>query len=203
MWVVVARSRLAIVLMGLLMATTACASAEAEGPDGSGVFAEALAEAEASTSASDAQISALRQGAETGRISLEAVREAARRAVTCLEERGLDAEYEERSLGYGLVVPGYVVTHAPGADVDRDVATCDEHEFGWVNELYQVQPSSVEAAEQFLEQQAPVIRTCLDRHDVQTEQGSSGADLARAASEALEASGGRIDCLAEAGVDAW
>lgn len=197
------RGRLVAVLVGLLVATGACAPTEAEGPDGSVVFAQVLAQAEASTSASDAQISALREGAETGRISLEVVREAARRAVACLAELGLDAEYDERSLAYGLVVPGYVVRHAPGADVDRDVATCDEREFGWVNELYQVQPSSVEASERYLEQQAPVIRACLDRNDVRTGRDPSGPDLARAASEALQASDGRIDCLAEAGVDAW
>jgi hypothetical protein len=198
------RGNVTVALVALTVFIAGCVPAAGEDRTShSSVFSDLLIEAEESGTASSAQIAALRLGVEDERIGIEAAREAARRALSCLQESGVKAEYAERSLSYGLLVPGYVVKHEPGEDVDTQIATCDEREFAWVNELYQVQPSSLEASERYVEQQAPVILACLRRNAVDVDSRASGSELARVASRAFSDSDGRTNCLAEAGVDAW
>lgn len=198
--------RLLSVSCALLIGASACAASTTNdlsatsGP--ADVFAEALAEAR-DAGASEAQLAALSEAVDTGTVSVEAAREAARRAVACMQHGGLDAQFEEKTLSHGVVVPGYLVNHGAEDDVDAQIEVCDQQEFSWVNQVYQLQPSSVETAEQFVEQQAPVLRACLEKNGVDIDASDSGNELARKASRAMTDSGGTVNCLAEAGIDAW
>lgn len=166
------------------------------------MIAEALADAQ-DARASDAQVATLEQAVAAGGVAIEEVREAARRAIACMVDVGLDARYEEKTLSHGVVVPGYVVHHEAEAEVDAQIDACDERELHWVSKAYQLQPSSVEAVEQLVEQRAPIIRSCLEDNGVQTSPDDSGQDLATRASQAMQDSAGAVNCLADAGVDVW
>lgn len=186
-----------------LVMVSGCTSAGASSEStASSVALQALGDAR-DAGASDAQVATLEHAVSTGSVVIEEVREAARRTVSCMQAAGLDARYDERTLSHGVVVPGYLVDVAPDQDVDAEVESCDEREFHWISKTYQLQPSSIEAAEQFVEQRAPAIRACLERNGVTTRADDSGHDLATTSSRAMNESGGAVSCLAEAGVDVW
>lgn len=191
-------------LCTLLLQLPSCARVgPAEGPLLSvAVFADTLADAR-HADASTEQLATLEEAVTTSSISLEAAREAARRAVSCMQEAGLDARFVEQTLAHGVVLPGYEVVPPPGEDVDAEVTACDEHEFFFVSRAYQLQPTSVEATERFVEQVAPAIRACLERNGYDTDDDARGSDLAQRASEVLHETEGGVDCLGEAGVQAW
>lgn len=153
--------------------------------------------------ASDAQLAALRRAEVDGEVLIEVVREAARRSVACMRDAGLEARYDERTLAHGVVVPGYLVDEAVGADVDLQIEQCDAREFHWVSKAYQLQPSSVEAADQLVELRAPALRECLAANGVSTRAGDSGHELAARASRLTHDSGGAVSCLSEAGIEVW
>lgn len=169
------------------------------------VFAEALAEAHEG-GASDAQVAALQEAAKAGSVTIEAAREAARRTVTCMSDAGLDAQYSENTLGDGLVIPGYLVASPEDADsaaVDAAVDDCTTRESLWLTRVFQLQPSSIQQRDDFANQQEPVLRACLEGHGIATDPDADGVDLANQAAEAFGDSGGQVDCLQEAGIDAW
>jgi hypothetical protein len=186
-----------------LALVTGCADVSAsDAPPASTVFVAALEDAREGA-ASEAQLASLQQAVVDGALEIEQVREAARLTISCMEAAGLDARYDETTMSHGVVVPGYLVEHGPGQDVDAEVESCDEREFHWVSKAYQLQPSSVEAAERFVEQRAPVIRACLEESGIVTRTRDTGHDLAAKASHVMSESGGAVNCLAEAGVDVW
>lgn len=166
------------------------------------VFAEVLDEARAAH-ASDAQLAELDASVATGAVPVEAAREAARRAVTCMQQAGLDAHYEEAKLAHGVLLPRFTVTPVEGQDVETRIETCDQREFLFLNKAYQLQPSSLEAMERYVEQQAPVLRECLEDNGVRTDPDASGHALANRASQAMGDTAGEVNCLAEAGIEAW
>lgn len=164
-------------------------------------LAAALAEAE-DAGAGDGQIEALRRAVGAGHVTVEEVREAARRAVTCMAFDGIEARVEERTLSHGLVLPGYVANPQGDDDAEAQVEACDRREYFWLGKAYQLQPSSVEAIERHAEERAPAVRACLEEHGVSTEDVRSASELADLASRAAHESIG-VSCLAEAGVDVW
>ena len=201
--------RLLPVICALLVCVSACAGGDSATPSdrtatagSTAIFAEALAQVQ-DAEASEAQLAVLREAVNTGTVSVEAAREAARRTVTCMQDGGLDAQYEEKELSHGLVVPAYVVNHGAEDDVDAQIEACDQRESFWVSQAYQLQPSSVEEAERYVEQQAPAIRACLEENGYDTDAHDSGSELANEASQAFTDSGGAVDCLTEAGIDVW
>ena len=193
-------------ICALLLCTSACADTQtrdrSDQATSTAVFDDALANAQ-EAGASDEQLAELREAGRVSEIPTETAREAARRAVSCMKDAGVDARYVERTLAHGVVLPGFEVVPPPGADVDAEAESCDEREFLFVSQVYQLQPTSVEAANQFVEQVAPVIRECLEKNGYETERGATGQELAAQASEALGDSDGGVDCLGEAGVEAW
>ena len=162
-------------------------------------FEHALAEATAAR-ASEAQLTALREAVDSGEVSIEVAREAARRAVSCMQDAGLDASYTERTRASGLVVPNYAVAGEGG---DTQSEACDKKESFWVNQIYQTQPSAVAANQKFIEQKAPVLRACLEKHSYTTDPDASGIDLANQAAQILTDTKGSVDCIGTAGIDGW
>mgnify|MGYP000882044766 CR=1 FL=1 len=116
---------------------------------------------------------------------------------------GLSARYEENTLSYGLAVPGYAVDHAAGVDSDAEVDACDRREFFWVSQVYQLQPSSRALVQHYVDQKAPLLRACLEKNGVKLAGNLSGSDLANRASQEMVNSGGKVNCLADVGIDVW
>lgn len=116
---------------------------------------------------------------------------------------GLNARYEESTLSYGLTVPGYTIDHAAGADTDAEVDACDRRKFFWVSQVYQLQPSSRELVRHYVDQKAPLLRACLEKNGAKLADNLSGSDLANRASQEMVNSGGKVNCLADVGIDVW
>ncbi|WP_217615148.1 hypothetical protein [Cellulomonas sp. GbtcB1] len=193
-----------LVVAALALGVGGCAT---RGDEGSGelprayTLAAALAEAE-DAAAGEHQVVALSRAVDAGVVTVEDVREAARRAVTCMVESGIDARVEESTLSHGLVLPGYLASSDGDDHAEARIELCDRNEYFWLSKAYQLQPSSVEAIEQHAEQRAPAIRACLEEHGVPSEDARSASELADLASRAAHELIG-VSCLAEAGVDVW
>ncbi|WP_170169492.1 hypothetical protein [Salana multivorans] len=114
-----------------------------------------------------------------------------------MSEAGLASRYVEHTTYSGVVVPGYEVEVLDPTD-DALIESCDRLEFYWINQLYQVQPSSIEANEEFANRQEVALRACLERIGVTTDPDSTGTDLVE---QALGL--GESGCLADVGIDTW
>lgn len=187
------RSPLTVVVVGLVATAALVAGCTAE-PEDAGAPSEAsdVLEAARQGGAGDAQIAVLEEAVETQEVTLDSARQAARNAVQCMSDNGLDASYVEETTSSGVVIPGY---QASGPE--DQIAACDTEHAYWVSQLYQIQPSSVQTLEDYADQQEPVLRACLEEAGVATDPEATGSELAsRAAVDAP-------DCLADAGIDGW
>lgn len=202
------RCRLACLVVGIAVLTLSVGCTQAPSPSTAttdDAFAEALAEAQ-DGGASEAQLAALQEAAQAGSVTIEAAREAARRAVTCMDGAGLDAQYSETTLGDGLVVPGYLVASSEDEDsaaTDVAIDDCVTREALWINKVFQLQPSSIQRKEDFANEQEPVLRACLEEHGIATDPDADGVGLANQAADARRDSGGDVDCLHAAGINTW
>jgi hypothetical protein len=164
-------------------------------------LAVAIEDAEAN-GAGETQLSVLRHAQEVGGVTLEDARAAARAAVECMQDAGVDATYQEETEESGLVVPGYVAGWTNGQAVPLAVIdACDQRDSFWVSMIYQTQPSSLESNDAYLERQLPVLIACLNDHGYTTDPSASPADLVRHALDVANQTGGTIDCVSEAGID--
>jgi hypothetical protein len=194
------------VAISVLTSVVGCASGESVEQDSADAsFAEALVEAKEG-GGSDAQLVALEEASQTETVTIEMARAAARRTVTCLNDAGLDAQYQEESLANGLVVPGYMVALPEGVDVsgsDSQINVCADRESTWIDKMYQTQASSIQQNEDYANERESVLRACLEENGISTDPDADGVDLANQASEVLGESENGINCLSEAGIDRW
>lgn len=168
-----------------------CTTASDDSTAEPSVFSDVLQDAREG-GAGAAQIAALEEAESAQELTLDTARRAARDAVQCMSDNGLDAAYVEETSYSGTVIPGFRV-----AGAEDQAQACDVEHSYWVNQLYQVQPSSVQANEEFADQQEPALRACLEDLGISTDPEATGSDLAhKAASEAP-------DCLGEAGISEW
>jgi hypothetical protein len=181
-----------------------CSADPTVGPGGEGSFAQMVSQAITDATeggASQDQIAILEQAKDTGSISLEDDRRAARAAILCLTQNGTDAEYSESTSNAGVAIPGYVVT-VDGAVKPTAPAPCETKEFYWVNMVYQLQPSSQEATDANVEKRLPILRTCLIENGANVDESTTKAELLHAAVQLLKDTNGDVDCARTAGIDA-
>lgn len=156
----------------------------------------AIVEAEAG-GAGEAQLAILRQARAEGELSIEDARAAARAGVTCVTDAGSEANYFEYISDSGLVIPGYsYLGDTPEQEAIGDA--CAAREDFWVNMVYQTQPSSLEANDAYVEQQAPLVRACLKREGYSIAPDATTIEVLRQALDVRAATGLAVDCLAEA-----
>lgn len=196
---------LGLMTIAALASGAACSSdTTSETPEAS-IFAEALAEAKAEGSGPE-QIAALEAAQAAGGLSIEAAREAARRTITCLTEAGIKAEPADLPMAGGVSAPGYHVA-LQGSSIDEatnaSIKSCEERESWWINQVFQMQPVSVQRNEDFANQQVDVLRACLEDKGITTDPHATGVDLANQAAELRNGSDGKDDCLSAAGINAW
>jgi len=164
-------------------------------------IAAAIQEAEAG-GASDAQLAILRKAQLEGELPIEDARAAARAAVECMTEAGISAYYGENHRKSGLVVPGYSAEWIMGDDEQNAVIdACDQRENFWVSSVYQTQPSSLELTDGYRAQQAPILRSCLERNGYATDPDASPLDLMRQAIQVEVDTDSAVDCLTEAEIE--
>jgi hypothetical protein len=162
---------------------------------------EALGEA-VDAGASVQQLDILKRAATDGGVTFEDAKIAATAAMSCMADQGVTATYQENALANGVTIPGYVVNAVKidGGDSTEVMDACEKSESFWVNMLFQVQPTSVEANLAFIEKQAPVIRKCLEDAGYDTDPDATGMDLVRQSTDVAQQTGLRVDCLGDAGV---
>jgi len=154
-------------------------------------------------SASDTQVAILESAQEQGEMTLEQARSAARDTVSCLEGLGFTAEVTEESVPSGLVVPGYRVQteHGPGDDSADDPAfaaseQCEKQESFWVNQVYQTQPSSIQASVDYINDTLePQLRACLEGEGYEVSDDATGVDMVRQAMNLKVEQGAALPCF--------
>jgi len=188
-----------VVLAGCAKATGPTQSTEPE--SFADVVAAAIQEAEAG-GAGDAQLAILRKAQSEGELSLEDARVAARAAVECMTDAGILVGYSEHTRRSGLVVPEYSAEWIMGDDEHNAVIdACDQREDLWVNMVYQTQPTSLAMNEEYNDQQAPLVRSCLERNGYATDPDASPLDLMRQAIQVEVDTDSAVDCLTEAEIE--
>lgn len=135
-------------------------------------------------------------------VSLEQMREAARRMVDCMVDSGLEATYDEEQLPWGLTLPGYVLIQQEG-QVDGAEDSCEAREFHWVNMLYQVQPSTQALRVKAVAEREEIIRQCLKDNGHEAPAEATPVELGNHSAEVSRQTHGAVQCLAEAGVTSW
>ncbi len=152
--------------------------------------------------ASEAQIAILERAATDGGVTFEDAKIAATAAMSCMADQGVTATYQEMALPNGVTIPAYVVNSekSDGTDATDAMDQCERAESFWVNMLFQVQPTSVEANLAFIDKQAPVIRKCLEDAGYDTDPGATGMELVLQSTDVAQQTGLRVDCLGDAGV---
>lgn len=155
------------------------------------IFEQVLRDARAG-GAGGAQIAVLKEAADAQDLPLDAARRATQRAVRCMSDEGLEAAYLEQTTFSGVIVPGYQVEW-----VGERAHPCDTRYAFWVNQLHQLQPSTLAANTEYADQQEPALRTCLEGQGVATDPQATGSDLAEQAARTAPS------CLGKAGIDTW
>ncbi len=174
-------------------------------PTESALFADQIAatirEAE-SGGASDAQLAILRKAQSEGEVSLEDVRAATRAAVECVNDAGSLAGYAEETKAWGLVVPWNRYS-ADTPEMSAIGEECDVREDYWVGKIYQTQPTSQALNEAFLEQQVPLVRSCLERNGYTVVPDATTREVLRQAFEVLMDTAPEVDCITTFGIESW
>ena len=152
--------------------------------------------------ASTQQLDILERAAKDGGVTFEDAKIAATTAMSCMAEQGVTATYQEMALQNGVTIPAYVVNSekSDGTDATDVMDQCERAESFWVNMLFQVQPTSVEANLAFIEKQAPVIRKCLEDAGYDTDPDATGMDLVLQSTDVAQQTGLRVDCVGDAGI---
>ena len=162
-------------------------------------IASAIDAAEAG-GAGDAQLEILRRAQAEGSLSLEDARAAERAMVQCINDAGSEATYSERTDKSGLVVPGYVAVAGTSEQLAITDA-CASQEAFWVDMVYQTQPTSTALSDAYLDQQAPLVRNCLESHGYTTAPDATTHELLRQALDAALETDWTIDCLTTSGIE--
>jgi hypothetical protein len=164
-------------------------------------IAATIQEAE-SGGAGDAQLAILRKAESEGELSLEDVRTATRAAVECVNDAGSLAGYAEVTKGWGLVVPWNRYT----ADTPEMMAIgeeCDVREDYWVGKIYQTQPTSQALNEAFLEQQVPLVRSCLEQNGYTVVPDATTREVLRQAFDVMNDTVPEVNCITTFGIEGW
>jgi len=186
------------VLLAVAVATLcSCSSTAGTSVDESDpVFEEliqnALVNAEAGGASQD-QLDVLQAAQLSGEVTLEQARQAARATVACFGEAGLLGTFVESTEPSGLIVPGYTV--GTQSDDMTEIDRCDHENGFWVNQVYQLQPSSEQLRTDLFEAKADELRACLEDAGYATEPDATGAELARQASAVAADTSGEVDCM--------
>lgn len=147
--------------------------------------------------ASEEQLILLEQASEVGEVNFDAARQAALSWVECVEEAGGTAEYHELTEPSGLVLPATRILaddEEALAKIEPAAESCLYSESYWVNQVYQLQPSSQVIRDTHLATIAPSIRECLEVNGYSTDPRATPDDLLSQASRVWQETDGAVSC---------
>lgn len=159
---------------------SACGRSGGEGAEG-GLFAERLAaavEEAGSSGAGEDQLALLERAGDKGVVTFEMARQARRAFTECAAEAGVEVSFRETTRPDGWVTWVTMVDGAGAAGTERIAADCERRESLWVTALYSTQPSAVQATADYLDQQASVLRSCLEDAGFKPDPDATGTELA-------------------------
>lgn len=155
--------------------------------------------------ASANQLALLERARADGEVTIEMARQARRAYAECAAAAGVPVTFEERTRPDGWVSWLTMVEGATNPDALQIARDCEAREAVSVLTLYTTQPSATKASGEYLDQQAPVLRACLEAAGFQPEPDANGLELAilstRADNEVMQEAGAM--CLHEIGVDGF
>lgn len=148
--------------------------------------------------AGDEQIAILEHAREEGVLTFEDALSAILAEMDCVTSGGGTVEYYEQRQSSGFVIPAYLVLADDDAGLEAInpvVTSCNTRHSFWVNRLYQLQPSSLQVRDAFVEEAAPQMRACLEEHGYVIEPDATGAELSAIAIKVYVESGEAVDCV--------
>lgn len=184
-------------------ANTSDASAQPTGSFDEKVIAE-IADASAS-GASEAQLALLDRARGEGQVTVEIARQARRAYSACAAAAGVQVTFKETTRPDGWVRTVTRVDGSGNADAEQISLACERKEALWVTGLYDTQPTAVQAISDYLDQQAPALRSCLEAAGFKPKPDATGMELAmlstRTDDPRMRTAGTR--CLQRIGVDGF
>ena len=142
-----------------------------------------IAQATASD-ASDEQLATLRHAKEGGRVTYEEVAQAVDRSLQCISDAGFHVERYGADDSRGFPMVNYFYEGPPTGNPVADACLREESEA--LEQLYQLQPSSVAAENAHLAEVAPRLAQCLHAAGVDVDfEGLRGDELGEAIHEAV------------------
>lgn len=167
-----------------VIATAACSSGPSlEPPSEAGVFQEVWLQA-SEAGASPAQLDLIARASERGEVTLPDVYEALAATFECFDEGGVAWEWLDLDYSRGFPIPSYGWGGADEQLFDYGDACLERHSF-YVEMLYQVQPSSVEAEKSNLDERMPEVVACLRAEGVEISDEASPDEVELAIREAV------------------
>lgn len=136
--------------------------------------------------ASAEQLSVIHDAKSDPEITFETVRSAVQRTLDCLELAGLQHQYATEHDIAGRAVPAYEFGNTPtlSSTEARALATqCMLHNSRFVEELYALQPSAVEAQTRALDAAVPAIVACLRASGISVDDDASTSEVMAIAAE--------------------
>jgi hypothetical protein len=158
-----------------------------------------------SDGASEAQLDLLERARHNGQVSVELVRQAQRAVASCASAAGVRVTFTETTRPDGWV-SAVTQVDASATDADQIYQRCEARESLQIARLYDTQPTAVKATSDYLDQQAPILRACLQSAGLNPKPNASGMDLARLAVSASADESGHekgMACLHQLGVDGF
>lgn len=200
------RARRALVahvgLMAMVLCTACSTGGALESDTDPLTFAEAVAGTIADAKAgqaSDEQLEILERAQANGILTFEDALSAILAEMDCVTSGGGTVEYYEQRQSSGFVIPAYLVLADDDAGLEAInpvVSACTTRHSFWVNKLYQLQPSSQQVRDAYVEAAAPQMRECLEKHGYVIEPDAAAAELSALAIQVYVESAEAIDCMA-------
>lgn len=188
------RRTLVLALLGFVSGLLVACSPSSDHPEATGQvdafqqrIAAYIAEAGAGGASTD-QLALLSQARAEGAVTVEITRQARRAYSECAANIGVDVTFTETTRPDGWVS---VMTRVQGdgkSDPMQAAADCERQEAQWVTQLYDTQPLAEQATADYLEQQAPALRSCLEAAGFEPEPDATGMDLAILSTQAADSS---------------
>jgi len=139
---------------------------------------------------------------EKGEVSFTDYEAAVTRALFCMAEQGMSVIEPEMDDSTGIMLLHYSWSpDLPGLTQDQGTALGDDcllRFSWWVEMLWQVQPSSIEAQEQFFTKYRDAVILCIRAHGGTVRDDASREEAATATANTYDKSG--VDCFEEIGI---
>lgn len=199
------RSAAAAGVAALLVGTAGCTAPGTDGPGPSDDPAAAAAAAARAAGADPSQVEAF----EDGTVTYAEYESAMNRSFECMRERGFEVRVTGTKPYNGVTVLDFEVEGTSSAtDLETEAARAllEECRTTWsaeVDAFWQVSsPDAIAWAERRDAAVMPLMRACLEEHDVDLADDATMLDMIHAATD-LQNTDESVDCITQSGYPTW